>query len=158
MREVTQRGLDFIIRHEGMRLTPYRDSAGLLTIGVGHLLTRSELSSGKIKLGHDSVRWADGITREQAMAILRNDLYLAEEAAERDGRGLSDNKFDALVSFIFNVGVSAYEGSTLRRCIFTTALDDVPTQMLRWTRAAGVVVAGLVRRRQDEAALWNAAA
>ena len=158
MREVTPRGLDAIVRHEGLVLTPYRDSAGFLTIGVGHLLTRSELSSGKIRLGLEAVKWNEGITKEQAMHLLRIDLDRAEQAVFADtGRiPLTDAQFDALVSFVFNVGVGAYEGSTLRRMMLTGHLDQVPTQMLRWNRAGGRVIPGLASRRASEASLWNA--
>jgi len=157
MRRVTQRGLEAIMRHEGVVLTPYRDVANLLTIGVGHLLTRSELSSGKITIGVEQVKWKDGITEEQAMALLRQDLRQAERAVwQDDGRSLTDGQFDALVSFVFNVGVGAYLGSTLRRKLLAGELDAVPEQMLRWDRAGGIRVAGLARRRQAEAALWRA--
>lgn len=157
MRRVTQRGLEAIIRHEGIVLTPYRDVANLLTIGVGHLLTRSELSSGKIVIGLEAVKWKDGITREQAMKLLMKDLEPAERVVEQDdGRSLTDGQFDALVSFVFNVGVGAYLGSTLRRKLMAGELDEVPTQMLRWDRAGGLRVLGLTRRREAEAAMWRA--
>lgn len=157
MRRVTQRGLEAIIRHEGIVLTPYRDVANLLTIGVGHLLTRSELSSGKIVIGLEAVKWKDGITREQAMALLQKDLRPAEQVVEQDGgRGFSDRQFDALVSFVFNVGVGAYLGSTLRKRLLEGRYDEVPQQMLRWDRAGGIRVAGLTNRRKSEAALWQA--
>lgn len=158
MREVTQRGLDAIVRHEGLVLTPYKDVAGFLTIGVGHLLTRSELSSGKIRLGLEAVKWDKGITREQAMQLLRQDLYRAEQAVFTDtGRiPLTDAQFDALVSLVFNIGVGAYEGSTLRRLMLQGHLDQVPIQMRRWNRAGGRVIPGLARRREQEASLWNA--
>lgn len=145
------------MRHEGVVLTPYRDVANLLTIGVGHLLTRSELSSGKITIGVERVKWANGITREQAMDLLRQDLRKAEQAVEQDdGRRLSDGQFDALVSFVFNVGVGAYLGSTLRKKLLAGEWDEVPKQMLRWDRAGGLRVLGLTRRREAEAAMWRA--
>jgi lysozyme len=156
MRSVTQRGLDAIIRHEGVRKNAYRDVAGLLTIGVGHLLTRSELSSGKLRIGIDVVRWDKGITDSQCRVLLEQDLDVAEAAVSRDDHGLTDAQFDALVSFVFNVGVTAYEHSTLRRKLLAGDLDAVPAQMRRWNRAGGVVVPGLMRRRMEEASLWAA--
>ena len=144
------------MRHEGVVLTPYRDVANLLTIGVGHLLTRSELSSGKLVIGLEQVKWKDGITEEQAMALLRKDLESAERVVwQDDGRSLTDGQFDALVSFVFNVGVGAYLGSTLRKKLLAGDLAAVPEQMKRWDRAGGIRVAGLARRREAEAALWN---
>jgi lysozyme len=156
MRSVTQRGIDAIIRHEGVRKNAYRDVAGLLTIGVGHLLTRSELSSGKLRIGIDVVRWDKGITDSQCRVLLEQDLDVAEAAVSRDDHGLTDAQFDALVSFVFNVGGTAYEHSTLRRKLLAGDLDAVPAQMRRWNRAGGVVVPGLMRRRMEEASLWAA--
>ncbi len=156
-RSITKRGFDLLISCEGMRLEAYRDSAGLLTIGVGHLLTRSELSSGKLLVRGEPLRWADGITRKQALDLLDVDLDVAEEAVERLAPNLPDHRFDALVSFVFNVGVGAFERSTLLARLRGGDLEAVPAQLRRWNRAAGVVVAGLVARREREAALWGAA-
>lgn len=148
--------MDMLIRFEGLRLQPYRDVAGLLSLGVGHLLTRSELSSGKIIIGLEAVKWKDGITREQAMALLQKDLQAVERVVyQDDGRSLTDGQFDALCSFCFNVGVGAYLGSTLRKKLLAGDLAAVPVQMLRWDRAGGIRVAGLARRRESEAALWR---
>ena len=155
MRNVTARGRDMIVRLEGLRLDAYRDVAGLLTIGVGHLLTRSELSSGKIHIAGQPVRWGDGITQQQALALLDQDLDETERAVERLAPGLTDAQFDALVSWTFNVGIGALANSTLLRKIRAGKLEDVPQQMMRWVRAGGVVVPGLIRRREQEAALWG---
>jgi len=155
MREVTPRGLDFLIRQEGMVLQPYKDVAGYWTIGVGHLLTRSELASGKIMLGHNAVKWSGGLTEEQARHLLRIDLYQAESAIQTDAARLPDHQFDALVSLVFNIGAGAYRNSTLRRMLVAGQLDEVPKQMLRWDKAGGVRVPGLARRRMEEAALWT---
>jgi lysozyme len=155
MRSITPRGMDAIIHHEGLRKTAYRDVAGLLTIGVGHLLTRDELSSGKLRIGSEVVRWAKGISDSQARTLLAQDLDIAERAVSEDDRGLTDGQFDALVSLVFNIGVGAYRDSTLRRKLLAGDLDAVPAQIKRWNRAGGIVVPGLIRRRDSEAAMWN---
>lgn len=156
-------GVRLLTEREGVDLSMYRDSADLPTIGVGHLLTRSELSSGKIWIGHTPVRWRDGITHEQAEAILKADLHYAESAVDRDawhmesrGIPLTQNQFDALVSFVFNVGAGAYNTSTLRKELLAGNYNAVPHQMKRWNRAGGRVVRGLERRRESEAAQWLA--
>lgn len=146
------------MRHEGVVLRAYKDVAGLLTIGVGHLLTKSELSSGKLVIDGQVVKWKDGITREQAMALLAQDLREVEDAVERAAGGLTNAQFDALCSFVFNIGIGAFLRSTLLKRIHAGHLEDVPAQMLRWNRAGGIVVAGLQRRRESEAALWGASA
>src|SRR6266576_6640453 len=94
-------GLAAIERREGTRLTAYRDTAGLWTIGCGHLLTKSDLSSGKL-LGED---WRDGISQAVCDQQLRADLELAVNAVNNFVHvALLQHQFDALVSFVFNVG------------------------------------------------------
>lgn len=154
MRNVTTRGRDAIIAHEGFERFAYRDAKGLLTIGVGHLLTDDELASEVVRIGDRRVRWKDGLSRDDVAELLDQDLDIAERAVERLAPGLADNQFDALVSFVFNVGIDAFQKSTLLRCIREGRLSAVPEQMKRWNRAGGRVVGGLVRRREAEAALW----
>jgi len=154
-RHTTARGIDAIIRREGSEAKAYRDSAGLLTIGVGHLLTKSELASGKVVIGGEPVKWKDGLTADEIQNLLGQDLREAEEAVVRHAPGLNDNQFDALVSLVFNIGVSAFAGSTLLRRIREGDLGAVPAQILRWNRSGGRVVPGLVRRREDEARQWG---
>lgn len=155
MRQVTKRGEDLVLEFEGLRLKKYLDTSGLPTIGIGHLLTKSELASGKIRIGGVPVKWSFGLTREQAFDLLRQDLDIAEEAVDRLAPGLTDGQFDALVSFTFNLGVEAFEGSTLLRKIRAGDLEAVPQQLMRWNKDEGKVLAGLTRRRQAEVDLWT---
>lgn len=155
-RNVTSRGIKAIISHEGLETSPYRDTAGLLTIGVGHLLTRSELASGKVVIRGEKIHWDEGISTTQAMDLLDQDLDIAEDAVERLAPGLTDNQFDALVSFVFNVGVGAFEHSTLLKKIRAGELDAVPAQMMRWVRSGDAFPPGLPKRRAAEGALWSA--
>ena len=84
-----------------------------------------------------------------------------EETAEVLGltpasrRHLDQGQFDALVSFTFNLGAGAYQRSTLRQCVLAGHDDLVPDQLMRWVRAGGRTLAGLVRRRQAEAMLYR---
>ena len=101
-------GIYLIQKREGCRLTAYRCPAGILTIGYGH--------TGGVKEG-------DRITQEQAVELLRQDVQSAESALNRMkikyGVRFKVHEFDALVSFIFNVGVGNFEKSTMknRQCI-----------------------------------------
>lgn len=154
--QMSQHGLALLTQWEGCELKVYNDAAGLPTIGVGHLLTKSELMSGKINIGGVPVKYADGITQQQAEALLSQDLGPTEQAVNNGVKvALSQNQFDALTSFTFNVGVAAFSGSTLLKLLNQGQYDQVPTQLLRWTRAGGRVVQGLVNRRQNEIKLWN---
>ena len=154
--QMSQHGLDLLTQWEGCELEVYNDSAGLPTIGVGHLLTKSELMSGKITLGGVPVKYSDGLTQQQAETLLGQDLDPTEAAVNNGVKvKLSQNQFDALTSFTFNVGVAAFTSSTLLRLLNQGQYAQVPEQLMRWTRAGGRVVQGLVNRRQNEIKLWN---
>ena len=147
-------GIATIRRFEGVVLTMYRDSAGLPTIGVGHLLTKDELSSGKLAL---SVDWHQGLTAAQADELLRRDLVQAEVAVGNAVTvPLSPAQFDTLVSFAFNVGATAFRNSTLVRLLNAGDYAAVPDQLKRWVYSAGQVDGVLVKRRKDEARQWKA--
>jgi lysozyme len=154
--QMSPHGLELLEQWEGFKLTVYKDSAGLPTIGVGHLLTKSELSSGKITINGVPVKYADGLTEQQVTDLLGQDVGPAAAAVSGNVKvPLSQNQFDALVSFTFNVGVNAFKSSTLLKVLNQKQYDQVPTQLLRWTRAGGQVVQGLVNRRNNEIKLWN---
>lgn len=155
-------GIAAISIREGRRHMMYRDSAGLPTIGVGHLLTRDELRSGKIAgVGP----WAGGLTDEQVDLILRRDLAVAEDAVERYVTvPLTVNQYDALVSFVFNVGVGSpdtatgagtgFQGSTLLTILNSGNYAGVPAQLRRWIHSGGKIDPGLAVRREREVDQW----
>lgn len=155
-RTISGNGLELLKQWEGSRSKVYRDSAGLLTIGVGHLLIRSELSSGKIVINGVPVKYADGLTDQQILELLAQDVFPAQRSADDAVKvPLNQNQFDALVSFAFNVGVRAFESSSLLRLLNQRNYAVVPEQLRRWTRAGGTVVHGLQVRRENEIKLWN---
>jgi lysozyme len=159
MMTMSDKGKQLLANWEGLELKVYKDVAGLPTIGVGHLLTKSELTSGKITINGDPVRYADGLTKEQAIDLLGQDLKRFEDAVNEGVKvTLAQNQFDALVSFSFNVGVGAFQKSTLLKEVNKGKSDEVPTQLLRWVKSGGRVVQGLVNRRNNEIALWNGTA
>ncbi len=142
---INQAGLDLVKEFEGLSLTVYTCPAGLPTIGYGHVLTPS---SGGMET----------ITEEEAEDLLRADLRTAEGAVERLIRvPLNENQFSALTSFTFNLGSGALQRSTLRHKLNAGDYDEVPDELLRWCYAGGRRLAGLLRRRTAEAALWATA-
>jgi lysozyme len=154
--QMSEHGLGLLEKWEGFELNVYKDSAGLPTIGVGHLLTKSELSSGKIMINGVPVQYSGGLTNQQVLDLLGQDVEPAEKAVNNGVKVvLNQNQFDALVSFTFNVGVGAFTASTLLKVLNQQQFTEVPTQFLRWTRSGGQVVQGLVNRRQNEISLWN---
>jgi len=137
---ISDKGIEHLKRWEGLRLTAYKDIAGICTIGYGHTGTAYE---GRT------------ITEGEAEQLLRGDLDWAEKAVNDDVLvPLSQNQFDALVSFVYNVGAGAFRRSTLLRRLNEGDYDEVPPQLMRWTRAGGKVSRGLYNRRKAEADLW----
>lgn len=140
---VSQIGIDAITQYEGLRLQAYPDpgtGGEPWTIGVGH--------TGGVKPG-------DKITREQSDIFLRADLAHCEKAIDRlVFVPLTQGQFDALVSFIFNVGAANFERSTLLRLLNKKNYDGAADEFLKWTRANGRVLPGLVKRRVSERKLF----
>ncbi|EEV87738.1 Phage-related lysozyme (muraminidase) [Cardiobacterium hominis] len=152
-RQMTKRGTELLIAREGSRSKMYLDSAGLPTIGVGHLLTRSELSSGKLYINGIAVRWRDGLSNDQIVHLFDHDNDVAETAVDSLIKvELADHQFDALASFTFNVGVDALRRSSLRRLLNAGDYAVVPDQLRRWIYAAGQPV--LRNRREEEVRQW----
>jgi lysozyme len=153
---MSAKGLQALQKEEGCVLHVYRDQAGLPTIGIGHLLTKSERTSGKIVIGGVSVKYADGITQQQALDLLAQDLHPAEDAVRNSVKvQLSQNQFDALVSFTFNAGTGGFTNSTMLKLLNKGQYDAVPKQMARWVYADGQVCDDLEERRAREAKLWS---
>lgn len=139
--QINQFGIDLIKTYEGFSATVYKDVAGKLTIGFGHLLRQGENLTS--------------ITEEQAEIILRQDLATAEYAVSRLVTApLNGNQFSALVCFVYNLGEGTFAGSTLLKCLNARQFDDVPGEILRWHRSGKTPVKGLVRRRAAEAVLF----
>lgn len=146
---------------EGDAPLPYQDSAGLWSLGVGHLLTRSELASGKIDLPTFGVCRYGSDAWPQAWIddLLRQDLRTTELGLRRHVRVLlSQSQYDALCCWTFNVGVDALRTSTLLKRLNTWHHEEVPAQMRRWVYAGGRVVEGVRARRDRESALWEGGA
>ena len=153
---MSEHGLELIKQWEGFKPDVYKDSAGLPTIGVGHLITKSQQTTGEIVIGGLPVQYANGLTGQQVLDLLSQDVQPAEQAVNNGVKvALDQNQFDALVSFTFNVGVGAFTSSTLLKVLNQSQYDGVPDQLRRWNKAGGKVVQGLVNRRENEVKLWS---
>ncbi len=154
--QVGQRGKNLFKEWEGLVTHEYLDSGGAATIGIGHLLTRSERTSGKLVIRGQALDYRNGLTEQQCWDLLDQDLGGAESTVnEAVTVPLNQNQFDALVSFTFNVGDGAFRGSTLLKLLNQGHYDQVPAQLKRWIRDNGHVVQGLINRRENEITLWN---
>jgi len=137
-------GLALTEQFEGLRLTAYQDSVGVWTIGYGH--TGPDVYPGLT------------ITQEQASALLLQDVATAVATVNRLVTvPLTQNQFDALVDFVFNVGSGNFASSTLLRELNAGNTAGAAAQFLVWVYAGGVQVPGLLRRRQAEQALFQSA-
>ena len=140
---------------EGFENKPYLDSGGALTIGIGHLITKSERLSGKIKIGDKCIKYKDGLTDDQVIELSLQDSEIASNAVNHYVKVyLTQNQFNALVSFVFNIGVGAFKNSSLLKLLNQGKYGSVPTQMRRWVYDNGKVVKGLINRREKEIKLW----
>jgi lysozyme len=138
----SNQGVALTKRFEGLRLTAYQDQVGVWTIGYGH--------TGR------SVHGGMTITEEQADLLLTSDLASAVTCVNHAvTSAISQNQFDALVDFVFNLGCGSLLGSTLLRSVnagdFTAAAGQFPL----WDHAGGKVIPGLLKRRQAEMALFQ---
>lgn len=157
--KISKNGLDFIDDVEGREKFEYPDTEGNPTIGVGHLLTRSELTSGKIIILGVPVKYKFGLTDTQMDNLLDQDLDLVENAINKLVKvPLTQYQFDSLCSLVLNIGLGAFETSTLLKLLNLSKYGQVPTQMRRWnkSRKNGVleINKGLVNRREKDISLW----
>lgn len=128
-----------IARFEALSLTAYRCPAGKPTIGYGHT---------------KGVKMGDKISYEQATTFLTEDIAETYQYIRPLGE-LTQGQFDALVSFVFNVGAKLWETSTLRRKVMANPNDPtIKKEFGRWIKSKGKVLNGLVTRRAKEAARY----
>ena len=144
--KMSQEGINALVKKfEGCKLKAYRCPAGICTIGYGHT------SAAGNPLVNDGMT----ITQEQANTILAADLVKFEQAVEALlKQPVTQEQFDVLVDFAYNAGVGALRSSTLLKKVNAAQFDDVPAELMKWTKGGGKVLAGLVRRRQAESAWW----
>ena len=138
MRKINKSGLNLIKKYEGCKLTSYICPAGVLTIGYGH--------TGK------DVKPNQTITKKKAISLLKKDLARFERHVQSYNYiyEWTDNEFSALVSFAFNIGnidqLTAYG---------TRTRSQIRSAMVKYVKANGKTLAGLVKRRKAELRLFN---
>lgn len=134
-------GLSLIKKFEGCELEAYQCSAGVWTIGYGHT---------------KGVTPSDSISQEEAEQMLVDELHEYESYInEYVTVALSQNQFDALVSWVYNLGPANLKASTMLKVLNSGEYEDVPAQIKRWNKAGGKVLEGLIRRREAEACLFQ---
>ena len=155
--KVSQRCKEMIKHHEGVRFKPYRCPARLWTVGVGHVLYPDQ---GRLPLDQrDSypLKTEDNRTfsKDEVDGILSADLRRFEVGvAKLFPVGLTQGQNDALVSFAFNLGLGGVQRSTLRQKVLRGEVEAAADEFLKFTRGGGKILPGLVKRRNDERALF----
>lgn len=150
--------IKMIKHHEGVRTKPYRCPALLWTVGVGHVIDPAHA-----KVPFEERRnlpipdgWNRVLTMDEVDALLAQDLRRFELGVVRYCPVALTNQgiFDALVSFAFNVGLGNLQRSGLRMKTNRGEYEAAADEFLKWTKAGGKVLPGLVKRRNDERALY----
>lgn len=140
---ISESGIDLIASHEGLRLTAYPDpgtGGEPWTIGYGHT---------------GGVSQDDTCTEEQAREWLKEDAQTAVRCVNQSVSGnLTQNQFDALCSFVFNLGCNALRNSTLLRCVNAGEDEQAAGEFGKWCHSNGKTLPGLVARRQAESELF----
>ena len=139
---ISLEGINLIKHFEGCELEAYKCPAGVWTIGYGHT---KDVQPGD-SWSEDHADHMLEVEMEEYEKYI-NDLVTVE---------LNQNQFDAMVSWVYNLGVGNLQSSTLLKVLNAGDYAGVPEQMLRWNKAGGKVLEGLTRRRQAEADLFAA--
>ncbi len=139
--KTSQYGIDLIKHFEGCVLKAYKCPAGVWTIGYGHT---------------KDVQPGDEWSEDHADHMLEVELHEYEGYINNLVTcPLSQNQFDALVSWVYNLGSANLEASTLLKRLNAGDYPDVPNQIKRWNKAGGKVLEGLTRRREAEAIMFE---
>lgn len=142
LNQIGAKGLNLIKEFEGLRLVAYKCPAGVWTIGYGHTY---------------NVKEGDAITEAKATKFLLDDISNAVDIVSGSTMDveLTQNQFDALVSFTYNVGVKNFSDSTLLRKVKLNPNDPtIANEFKKWIYTGKEVLSGLVRRRKAESELY----
>lgn len=139
--KISQKGIEVIKKFEGCKLEAYKCPAGVWTIGYG---TTKGVSAGM------------KITKEKAEELLKVDVEKFEKSVLKLVKvDLNQSQFDALVSFAYNLGEGNLSSSTLLKMLNNKDYYGASQEFIRWNKAGGKVLNGLIRRRETERNLFN---
>ena len=140
--DIDDAGLAFIERWEGFRANVYLDTAGKATIGIGHLIKQGESFTT--------------LTHDEALDLLRQDAAVAVAAVnDLVQYDLTQNQFNALVSFVYNLGQRNFRTSTMLRKLNNDDFDGAAQEFPKWNMAGGKIDIGLANRRAAEKRLFE---
>lgn len=143
---VSDKFFDLITLFEGFKKCPYKDSVGIPTIGIG---TTVYPNGVRVKMTDLC------ISIEKAKYYVADHIKYIQAFLNANLQNLNQNQFDALVSFIYNIGLGGFEKSTLYRKAKVDVNDpSISTEFMKWNKAGGKVLAGLTKRRKQESDLY----
>lgn len=143
----SQKCYDIIRKYEGFSAKPYKDVAGIPTIGYG----TTYYPNGRHVALTDTA-----VTREQAETYLENHVNgVASQILRLVKVTLRQGQLDALTSLVYNIGIGNFAASTLLRVLNQGKYTAASDQILVWSKAGGAVSRGLERRRDAEQELFN---
>jgi lysozyme len=159
-------GLRLIEFHEGTGGLPpnrpgwaFPDScnSGQQLIGYGHVLTATEIQTKMIKIGSATVDYTSGISEVQMKTLLQTDVVPIENKikAAIGKKNITQDQFDVLVDFIYNVGIDEFDNSEIANLILSDKYNEVPNTMIRYIVACGVDKPELKARRLENCMLWS---
>jgi GH24 family phage-related lysozyme (muramidase) len=156
--KVSAAAIKTIKHHEGVKTRPYQCPALIWSVGVGHVIDPSHIAVKYEERRNLPIPdgWDRSLAMDEVDAILAQDLAKFERGVARLCPAALGNQgiFDALVSFSFNVGLGNLQRSGLRMKTNRGDFDEAADEFLKWTKAAGKVLPGLVKRRKDERAMY----
>lgn len=140
-------GIAIIKKYEGFSAEVYKCPADVPTIGYG---STWDINGDAVTMDHPPV------TRDQAEELLRREISHVEHAVSiLIVEDIDDNEYSSLCSFTYNVGSGNLQRSTLRMKLNRGDHDGAANEFWKWRRAGGRILAGLVRRRVSETALFE---
>jgi lysozyme len=154
---VSKKCIEMIKHHEGVRTRGYRCPALLWTIGVGHVIDANHIKVpfNERKSIPIPPEWDRTLSMAEVDDILSSDLASFERGVLRlCPSGLTQSRFDSLVSFSFNVGLGNLQRSTIRMKHNRGEFGEAAEAFMQWTKAGGKELPGLVKRRKDEMNLY----
>ncbi|UOF81251.1 lysozyme [Caudoviricetes sp.] len=155
--KIDQKGIDFLIEVEGLRTRSYKDTAGKLTIGYGHLMTPVDLRTLERKVDKKGDVYYY-ISKEKAEQFLKQDVEWAEKIVHNYIKNLhetSQDQYNALVSFTYNLGTKAFrniDGTETKICLYHNrgAFKSASSQFIRFSNSGGKWDKGVYNRRVKE--------
>jgi len=145
-KRLSDEGIKFLKKHEGVIYKVYDDGVGYLTAGVGHKLTESELENYDLGCPIEEYQVDLWLRQDSAKAVRCVNNWVTTD--------LTQTGFDMLVSFVFNVGCDAFKRSTLLKKLNRGDVMGAAAEFNRWVFAQSKKLPGLVARREEEKKLF----